>query len=113
MKKDCVFCRIVTGELPSEKLYEDERVIVIKDINPQAPFHALVITKDHIENILDVEDYEIFSHVFKVINLVAREYGLTKKGFRIVNNCGYEGGQTIYHLHFHILGGRFMGWPPG
>ncbi|MCD6363489.1 MAG: histidine triad nucleotide-binding protein [Synergistetes bacterium] len=111
--RDCVFCRIIRGELPSEKLYEDGKVVVIKDINPQAPFHALVIPKEHVENVLEVEDGALFSHIFRVIRLVVERYGLAEKGFRIVNNCGYEGGQTVYHLHFHILGGRLMGWPPG
>lgn len=110
---DCVFCRIVRGELPSVKLFEDDKVIAIKDINPQAPFHALVISKKHIESILEVEDGELIAHIFRVIKFLANKYNLAKKGFRVVNNCGHDGGQTIYHLHFHLMGGRPMDWPPG
>lgn len=113
MKQDCVFCKIIKGELPSNKLFEDDKVIVIKDINPQAPFHALVISKDHIESLLEVKDFSLVSHIFKVIAELALRHDLAERGFRVVNNCGDDGGQTIYHLHFHILGGRPMDWPPG
>lgn len=110
---ECVFCKIIKGELPATKLYEDEKLIAIKDINPQAPFHALLISKEHVESLLKVENFNIISHIFRVINFLAKEYNLAESGFRVVNNCGDNGGQTIYHLHFHLLGGRRMGWPPG
>ncbi|MDK2872222.1 MAG: histidine triad family protein [bacterium] len=108
-----MFCKIVRGELPSNKLYEDDKVLVIKDINPQAPFHALVISKDHIKSLVDVEDFNLISHMFRVIKEITISYKLAEKGFRVVNNCGDDGGQTVYHIHFHILGGRAMDWPPG
>ncbi|MCS7233339.1 MAG: histidine triad nucleotide-binding protein [Synergistetes bacterium] len=111
--KDCVFCRIIEGELPSVKLYEDDKIIAIEDINRQAPFHALLISKEHVESLLEVKDWRIISHIFEIIKFLAEEYKLAEKGFRVVNNCGDDGGQTIYHLHFHLLGGRSMGWPPG
>lgn len=111
--RKCVFCDIVSGKLPSVKLYEDDKVIAIKDINPQAPFHALIISKEHVENLLKVKDGSLISHIFDVIKLLAVEHGIAEKGFRVVNNCGDDGGQTIYHLHFHLLGGRPMDWPPG
>lgn len=113
MDDNCVFCKIIKGELPAVKLYEDDKIIAIKDINPQAPFHVLIISREHVESLLEVQDFSLLSHLFKVINLLVREHNLAESGFRVVNNCGDYGGQTIYHLHFHLLGGRRMDWPPG
>ncbi|MBU5669945.1 histidine triad nucleotide-binding protein [Peptoniphilus sp. MSJ-1] len=111
---DCLFCKIIAGEIPSEKLYEDELVYVFKDINPEAPVHFLVIPKEHINSTdeLDEAHKELVGHVFLVAKKVAHDEGLTN-GYRIVNNCKEDGGQTVNHLHFHVLGGRSMQWPPG
>lgn len=112
---ECLFCRIVTGEIPAEKLHEDEHTIAFRDINPQAPTHFLVIPKKHIETLLDVsaEDHELMGRLVHTANTVAKAQGVDKTGFRTVVNCREQGGQTVYHLHLHVLGGRFMKWPPG
>lgn len=108
---DCVFCKIVSGEIPSKRVYEDDQVIVINDLNPGAPVHVLVIPKEHTENILTASP-EILVHVKKVLPEIVKKLGIAEKGFRIVVNTGVEGGQTVPHLHFHILGGKKLGWPP-
>lgn len=108
---DCVFCKIVSGEIPSKRVYEDDQVIVINDLNPGAPVHVLVIPKEHTENILTASP-EILVHVKKVLPEIVKKLGIAEKGFRIVVNTGEEGGQTVPHLHFHILGGKELGWPP-
>ena len=108
---DCVFCKIVSGEIPSKRVYEDDQVIVINDLNPGAPVHVLVIPKEHTENILTASP-EILVHVKKVLPEIVRKLGIAEKGFRVVVNTGVEGGQTVPHLHFHILGGKELGWPP-
>ena len=108
---DCVFCKIVSGEIPSKRVYEDDQVIVINDLNPGAPVHVLVIPKEQTENILTASP-EILVHVKKVLPEIVRKLGIAEKGFRVVVNTGVEGGQTVPHLHFHILGGKELGWPP-
>ena len=108
---DCVFCKIVSGEIPSKRVYEDDQVSVINDLNPGAPVHVLVIPKEHTENILTASP-EILVHVKKVLPEIVRKLGIAEKGFRVVVNTGVEGGQTVPHLHFHILGGKELGWPP-
>lgn len=102
---NCIFCKIVNGEIPSSKVYEDDQVLAFNDINPAAPVHILVIPKKHIESAvaLNDEDNELIAHIFKVIRLIAKEQGLDN-GFRLVSNIGEDGGQTVKHLHFHILG---------
>lgn len=111
---DCLFCKIVNGEIPSQKLYEDDRVLAFHDINPQAPFHVLIIPKEHIASAAEIttENSGIVSYIFEIAAKLAKENGL-ENGFRIVNNCGTDGAQTVKHLHFHMLGGRLLGWPPG
>ena len=104
---DCIFCKIIKGEIPSKKIYEDEKVLAFYDISPEAPVHFLVIPKEHIVNA------EVVSHIFVVINKIARELKINETGYRIVNNCGEQGGQTVGHMHFHVLGARDMKWPPG
>ncbi len=103
--EDCVFCKIIRGELPSNKVYEDDLVIAFNDINPIAPIHILVVPKTHIDSLVELEDYELLSHIFKVIKKIANEKGLDEKGYRVVTNIGEDGGQAVKHLHFHILGG--------
>lgn len=111
---DCLFCKIINKEIPSELLYEDDKVVAFRDINPQAPVHFLVIPKEHIESAMDIneENKGLIGHVFNVATNLAKEEGL-ELGYRIVNNCRDHGGQTVNHIHFHILGGREMLWPPG
>ncbi|SHI70978.1 histidine triad nucleotide-binding protein [Lutispora thermophila] len=113
--ENCIFCKIVKGEIPCNKVYEDDKVIAFNDINPEAPVHVLVVPKTHIKSIMDLsgDEHQLISHVFKVISEIAKDLKLSEKGFRIVNNIGEDGGQTVPHIHFHILGGRSMQWPPG
>lgn len=112
---DCIFCRIIEGKIPSKKVYEDEYVYAFHDISPAAPTHVLVIPKKHISSLMELkeEDQTIVSKIMMAIQKIAKEFGLDEKGFRVVNNVGVEGGQTVFHIHFHLLGGRTMTWPPG
>lgn len=111
---DCIFCKIASGEIPSNKVYEDEKVLAFYDLAPQAPVHFLVIPKEHIKcaDEINESNSEIIAHIFEVIAKVTKELKL-ENGYRIVNNCGEDGGQTVGHLHFHVLGGRLLAWPPG
>ena len=104
---DCLFCKIVAGEIPSTKVYEDEQVLAFRDIAPMAPTHILVIPKTHIGSVAEVsaENSGVVAHIFEVIPQIAQAEGLTN-GYRVVSNCGADAGQTVHHLHFHILGGR-------
>lgn len=112
--EDCLFCKIINKEIPSDIVYEDERIIAFKDIEPQAPFHVLVIPKKHYGSILDVpNDDDIVSYVYQICVKLTKDAGISANGFRVVNNCGEDGGQTVHHLHFHLLGGRYLQWPPG
>jgi histidine triad (HIT) family protein len=110
---DCLFCAISKGEIPSKKVYEDELVYAFYDIEPQAPVHFLVIPKAHIESAGAVtpENSAVVAHCFEVIAQVTRELGISD--FRVVSNCGDQAGQSVKHLHFHVLSGRDMTWPPG
>ena len=113
---DCIFCKIANKEIPSTVVYEDDQVIAFKDLEPQAPVHVLVIPKKHVASIaaLKAEDKELAGHILcEVIPEIAKEQGIADSGFRVVANTGTEGGQTVNHLHFHLLGGRSMQWPPG
>ena len=111
---DCIFCKIINKEIPSEFIYGDDTVVVFKDLNPQAPVHFLIVPKEHIESneYINENNSNIIGHVFAVGNKVAKESGL-ENGYRIVNNCKEDGGQSVDHIHFHLLGGRQMLWPPG
>ena len=104
---DCIFCKIVAGEIPSTKVYEDETVFAFRDINPQAPTHILVIPKAHIGSVAEIsaDNSAVVAHIFEVIPQIAAEEGLAN-GYRVVSNCGADAGQTVQHLHFHILGGK-------
>lgn len=104
---DCIFCKIVAGEIPSEKIYDDDKVVAFKDIAPMAPVHILVIPKEHIEGVdcLTAENSMIVGHIFNVIRQLAEEFHL-ENGYRVVSNVGEDGGQTVRHLHFHLLGGK-------
>lgn len=111
---DCLFCKIIKREIPSDCIYEDDLVFAFRDIDPQAPKHFLVIPKKHIESVNDLmeEDEEHLLRIFLTIKKLAKEEGL-EKGYRVVTNIGQEGGQSVNHLHFHVLGGRSLQWPPG
>lgn len=108
IKMDCLFCKIIAGEISCDKVYEDEQVLAFKDINPLAPVHILVIPKIHIESVaaVDSENSAVVAHIFEVIAKIAKEQDVDKDGFRVVSNCGENGCQSVKHLHFHILGGR-------
>ena len=110
---DCVFCKIAAGEIPTEKIYEDEDIIAFNDLDPQAPIHFLVIPKKHITSLatLDESDSDLVAKIMLVIQKLAKENNL--EGYRVVTNIGEDGGQSVPHLHFHVLGGRAFHWPPG
>ena len=106
---DCIFCKIIAGDIPSTKVYEDELVYAFRDINPQAPTHILVIPKAHIPSVdaVTAENSGVVAHIFEVIPQIAKAEGLTG-GYRVVSNCGDDAGQTVHHLHFHLLGGKAL-----
>ncbi|MDO4563132.1 MAG: histidine triad nucleotide-binding protein [Clostridia bacterium] len=106
--ENCLFCKIIAGEIPSQKVYEDNRVYAFRDINPAAKYHVLVVPKEHIESVNDItaENADTISHIFLVIKKLAEAAGIAEHGYRVVNNCGEDGGQSVNHLHFHILGGE-------
>ncbi len=111
---DCLFCKIAAGEIPSTKVYEDEFVYAFLDIDPQAPFHAIIIPKEHIASAAEINETNsgLIAKVFEAAAKIADKEKL-EKGFRIVNNCGEDGGQTVGHIHFHLLARRNLAWPPG
>ena len=111
---DCIFCKIAAGEIPSNKAYEDDQVLAFYDLDPKAPTHILIIPKTHIGSAMEItpENSGVIAHIYEVAAKLAKDLHL-EKGFRIVNNCGEDGGQTVHHIHFHLLGGRAMAWPPG
>ena len=110
---DCLFCKIVAGEIPSQKVYEDEEILAFRDIAPMAPVHILVIPKAHIGSVAEItpENATVVAHIFAVISKVPKELGL--ESYRVVSNIGEQAGQSVHHLHFHVLAGRDMTWPPG
>lgn len=111
---DCLFCKIAAGEIPSTKIYETENVYAFADIDPQAPFHAVIIPKKHIKSMKEItpENSKVVAEIFEVVSEIAKENNL-EEGFRVVSNCGEHGGQTVGHLHFHLLARRYLQWPPG
>jgi histidine triad (HIT) family protein len=109
---DCLFCKIVAGKIPSRKVFENDRILAFEDINPQAPMHVLLIPKKHVENLNDgASDPALLGEIVSRSAVIAGERGVPE--FRLVTNTGREAGQVVFHLHFHLLGGRRMGWPPG
>lgn len=113
---DCIFCKIASGEIPAQKVFEDDTVIAFRDLSPKAPQHVLIVPKKHIQSVAHfaAEDKELAAHIFvDVVPKLAAELGIADGGFRIVMNTGDDGGQTVNHLHVHLLGGRKMTWPPG
>ena len=111
----CLFCRIAAGEIPAEVLYQDADVTAFRDVNPQAPFHALLIPRRHVPTLdaLGQEDRELVGRLVLEAIRLAREQGLSEGGYRLVWNCGPDAGQSVFHVHLHVLGGRSLGWPPG
>ncbi len=115
MTGDCIFCSIAGEEMDADIVYQDERILAFEDANPQAPVHILVIPRKHIESLHQVSegDFELIGKIHRVIQKLAAERDIADSGYRVVNNCGEQGGQTVDHLHFHLLGGRAFSWPPG
>ena len=112
---NCLFCKIVSGEISTDFVYKDENVIAFRDINPQAPTHILIIPREHIETLNDIDQshVELLGAMQLTASYLAKEEGINEKGFRTVFNCNRAAGQTVFHIHLHLLGGRSMGWPPG
>jgi len=113
--EDCLFCKIVQKEIPAEIVFENKKIIAFKDINPQAPVHLLIIPKEHIPttNDLKIEHKELIGEIFLTARSLAGKLNIAKDGYRTVFNCNEQGGQAVYHIHLHLLGGRQMNWPPG
>lgn len=113
-KPDCLFCKIVHQEIPAEVVYEDDQILAIKDIDPAAPVHLLLIPKMHIASLNEVsnEHLELLGRLQMMASQLAKDQGIAEQGYRLVNNCGSWGGQAIFHLHYHLLGGKELGWPP-
>lgn len=111
---DCLFCKIVAGEIPSTKIYEDESVYAFADIDPQAPFHAIIVPKEHIASAQEINsnNSHLVAKIFEAVAKIAEKENLAD-GFRVINNCGKDGGQTVGHIHFHLLARRYLQWPPG
>lgn len=115
MNNDCIFCKIASGAIPTSALFEDDELIAFRDIRPQAPHHILIIPKRHIETIQDLTDSDqaLVGKMILVANRISQEMVIAESGYRLVFNCRNDGGQEVYHIHIHLLGGRKMGWPPG
>ncbi len=115
MTDDCIFCKIAAGEIAATLVHEDEHVVAFNDLNPQAPVHVLVIPRRHISTLVETEDgdAELLGHMQRAAVAIADRLGLSERGFRLVMNCLEEAGQSVFHIHLHLLGGRAMNWPPG
>ncbi|MDR1522377.1 MAG: HIT domain-containing protein [Endomicrobium sp.] len=115
MSENCIFCNIASKRIPSHKVYEDEGTFAFKDISPKAPIHIIIIPKKHIVCLSDVSygEEQILGHIQIVASKISKQFKEMKNGFRLINNCGVDGGQTVFHIHYHLLGGRVFGWPPG
>ena len=110
---DCIFCKIINKEIPSSIVYEDDKVLAFNDIAPQAPVHIIVIPKKHVSSVAELDDMKVIRDLYSVMKRIAEEKGIAKTGYRIVVNHGKDAGQAVPHLHFHLLGGRPLSWPPG
>lgn len=115
MSESCLFCKIVSGEIPSDKVFEDDTCIAFNDISPQAPTHVLIVPRRHIDSLDTAEagDKETLGHLLLIAGEIARDRGFAEKGYRVVLNTNADGGQTVFHLHVHLLGGRLFIFPPG
>ena len=114
-EENCIFCKISSGEIPSNKVYEDEEAIAFHDLTPQAPIHVLVIPREHLDSLNDTgkSDESLLGHLLHLVPKIANQLGVAENGFRTVINTGVDGGQSVSHLHLHLLGGRILQWPPG
>lgn len=110
---DCLFCKMASGEIKPDVVYEDDSVLAFRDIHPQAPLHVLIIPKRHIANLNDLDDVSLGGYLLQTAAKVAEQQGFAESGYRTVINCNDDGGQTVHHLHLHLLAGRRMHWPPG
>jgi len=112
---DCLFCGIVDGKIKANLVYEDDAVVAFKDIAPKAPVHFLIIPRKHVAGVSDIaeSDRELIGAIFQVAAKLAREHGIAESGYRVVVNSGADAGQSVFHIHYHLLGGRQLGWPPG
>jgi histidine triad (HIT) family protein len=110
---DCIFCKIIKKKIPSSIVFEDDKVVAFNDISPQAPVHILVVPKTHVTSVAELKDMDVVSDLFTVMKKLAVEKGIEKTGYRVVVNHGKDAGQAVPHLHFHLLGGRPLSWPPG
>ncbi len=110
---DCIFCKIAKKEMQSDIVYEDDDVVAFNDIDPKAPVHILIIPKLHIQTLNDITDHTIIGKITEAAQKLARKKNIDKDGYRVVVNCNQHGGQAVYHIHYHLLGGRQMQWPPG
>ncbi len=112
---DCLFCKILAGDIPADVIYESDSAIAFRDINPQAPTHVLIIPRQHVATINDIDDehHELLGSLFSAAKAIAADEGLADDGYRVVMNCNESAGQTVFHLHLHLLGGRTFHWPPG
>ena len=112
---DCLFCKIISGEIPTDLVYEDKNVVAFRDINPQAPTHILIISREHIETLNDINQGhgDLLGAMQLTASYLAKEEGIYEEGFRTVFNCNRAAGQTVFHIHLHLLGGRSLVWPPG
>jgi histidine triad (HIT) family protein len=112
---NCLFCRIIAGEIPGNIVYQDDRLVAFRDINPQAPMHVLVVPRRHVASLndLDAVDDTLVGEMVRRAAAIAREHGHAERGYRTVFNCNADAGQTVFHIHLHVLGGRVFGWPPG
>jgi|TARA_Y100000815_G_scaffold68239_1_gene57379 histidine triad (HIT) family protein len=112
---DCLFCKIIAGDIPADRVFENERILAFRDLNPQAPTHILIIPKLHIPTLNDLqpEHSELIGELIRIASELAKKEGIAEAGYRTGFNCNDAGGQTVYHIHLHLLGGRTFGWPPG
>lgn len=112
---ECIFCKIINGEIPCSRVFEDDKILAFNDISPEAPTHVLIIPKEHISSVNELNDnnIDVIGHIFLKAKEIANKLGIDKEGYRIVTNCGKNGGQTVDHIHYHLMGGRKLQWPPG
>lgn len=113
VSQDCLFCRIVAGDLPADVIRESERTLAFRDINPQAPSHVLIIPREHVPSLNQLRDPEVVGRMAMLAAEIAKQEGIADSGYRTVINTNADAGQTVFHIHMHLLGGRGMGWPPG
>ncbi len=109
----CIFCKIINKEIQSDIVYEDDKVLAFNDVNPKAPVHILIIPKKHVPTLNDINDFSIVGYIYEIIQKLAKEKGIDESGYRVVANCNEAAGQSVFHIHFHLLGGRLLQWPPG